>query len=56
MELYKKYGPVKEFYDFYLNPKENEVLEKYKEIINNEFFPLRGQLKLRFSETKKSYL
>lgn len=29
-ELYKKYKPVKEYFDFYINPDENEVLGIYK--------------------------
>lgn len=54
MELYKKYKPVKEYYDFYLNPNEKEPLEKYKEIIANEFYPKRGEPKMRFSVAKKA--
>jgi hypothetical protein len=41
-ELYKKYKPVKEYFDFYINPNENELLEKYKEKVREGFFPKRG--------------
>lgn len=41
-ELYKKYIPVKEYFDFYINPNENELLEKYKEKVREGFFPKRG--------------
>lgn len=54
MDLYKKYKPVKEYYDSYLNPNEKELLEKYKEIITNEFYPKRGEPKMRFSVAKKA--
>ncbi|HEY5392994.1 MAG TPA: DUF6155 family protein, partial [Hanamia sp.] len=54
MDLYKKYKPVKEYYDFYLNPNEKELFEKYKEIITNEFYPKKGGPKMRFSVAKKA--
>jgi hypothetical protein len=38
LDLYDNNKAVKEFYDFYLNPKkENELAEKYKKIIRKEF-------------------
>jgi hypothetical protein len=54
MDLYKKYKPVKEYYDFYLNPNEKELFEKYREIITNEFYPKKGEPKTRFSVAKKA--
>lgn len=36
-ELYKKYKPVKEYFDFYINPNENELLKEYKESILERF-------------------
>jgi len=30
-ELYKKFKPVKEYFDFYENPIEISILEKYKD-------------------------
>lgn len=56
LELYESYKPVKEFYSFYLNPNENELFEKYKAIIVNEFYP-KGKFsepKTRFSVAKKA--
>ena len=41
-ELYKKYIPVKEYFDFYINPNENELLEKHKEKVREGFYPKRG--------------
>jgi len=55
LDLYSKNKSVKEFYEFYLNPtNEKELLEKYKQIIYNEFFPKRGNPKTRFSVCKKA--
>ena len=49
-ELYKKYKPVKEYFDFYVNPDEKKILEQYKEKVTEGFFPKRGfQLKLSIS-------
>lgn len=49
-ELYNKYKPVKEYFDFYINPNEKELLEQYKEKVTEGFFPKRGcQLKLSIS-------
>lgn len=41
-ELYKKYKPVKEYFDFYLNPDESQLLEDYKQMVQEGFFPSRG--------------
>ena len=54
LDLYKKYNPVKEYYDFYLNPNEKELFKKYSEIITNEFYPKRGEPKMRFAVAKKA--
>jgi hypothetical protein len=49
-ELCIKYKPVKEYFDFYVNPNEKKILEQYKEKVAEGFFPKRGhQLKLSTS-------
>lgn len=49
-ELYKKFKPVKEYLDFYINPDEKKLLEKYKEKVTEGFFPKRGDnIKLSIS-------
>jgi hypothetical protein len=49
-ELYKKYKPVKEYFDFYVNPDEEKILEQYKEKVREGFYPKRGfALKLSIS-------
>ena len=56
LDLYDKNTAIKEFYDFYLNPRnENELAEKYKKLIRKEFnveHPERGNEK--FSIAKKA--
>ena len=56
-ELYSTYKPVKDYYNTFLNPDNiQELFEKYKAIIVNEFFPERKSRgpKLRFSVAKKA--
>lgn len=49
-ELYKKYKPVKEYFDFFINPNEKELLDNYKEKVREGFYPKRGyNLKLSIS-------
>lgn len=46
-ELYKKYKDVKAYFDFFSNPDERAILEKYKERVHEGFYPVRGwRLKL----------
>jgi hypothetical protein len=55
-ELYSTYKPVKEYYHSLLHPDNiQELYEKYKAAIVNEFYPVgkRGP-KLRFSVAKKA--
>lgn len=42
-ELYKKYKEVKEYFDFYSNPDEQAIIEKFKERIHEGFYPIRGK-------------
>lgn len=41
-DLYKKNKSVKEFFDFYVNPNERELFEKYRDKIHEAFYPKRG--------------
>ena len=54
--MYDTMKPVKEYLEFFINPNEKEMFEKYRAIIVNEFYP-RGkstQPKIRFSVAKKA--
>ena len=54
-ELYKRFQPVKDYYQIQLYPQnENQVAAKYKKIIEDEFFPARGFGKARLSVAKKA--
>ncbi len=56
LELYDTMKPVKEYFEFYMNPNENKMLEKYRAVIVSEFYPKekRGFAKTRFSVCKKA--
>ena len=41
-DLYKKNKSVKEFFDFYVNPNERELFEKYRVKVFEAFYPKRG--------------
>jgi len=41
-DLYKKNKSVKEFFDFYIEPNEIELFNKYRERVFNAFYPKRG--------------
>jgi len=41
-DLYKKNKSVKEFFDFYVSPDENELFNKYRDKVFEAFYPKRG--------------
>ena len=41
-DLYKRNKSVKEFFDFYVNPNEKELFEKYRDKVFEAFYPKRG--------------
>lgn len=41
LELYEKFSPVKVYYDFVFNPKEESLLQEAKTKISQEYFPTR---------------
>jgi hypothetical protein len=56
LEMYENMKPVKEYLEFFLNPNEKEMFEKYRAVIINEFYP-KGKYtepKTRFSVGKKA--
>lgn len=56
LEMYDNMKPVKEYLEFFLNPNEKEMQQKYKAVIVNEFYP-KGKStepKTRFSVAKKA--
>ena len=58
IELYEKFSPVKVYYNFVFNPKEESLLQECKLKISNEYYPLkklgrRSKPKMRRSVAQK---
>ena len=54
LELYDARKDAREYLEYYVNPDEKKMHEKYKGIITKEFFPLKGRAKGRTSVCKKA--
>lgn len=52
-ELYKKYKDVKEYFDFFANPDEDEILVKFKARVYEGFYPTRGW-RLKLAKSRKA--
>ena len=53
LDLYKNNKSVKEFFDFYVNPDENELFDKYRKKVFEAFYPKRGY-NYKLSDGKKA--
>ena len=53
LELYKKNKSVKDYFDFYINPNEKELFNKYQKIVFESFYPKRG-FGLKLKEGKQA--
>ncbi len=54
LDLYQRFKPVKEYYNFVFNPKEEKLVEEAKFKIANEYFPLkRKRARMRRSVAQK---
>jgi hypothetical protein len=56
LEMYDSMKPVKEYLEFLLDPNEKEMVEKYRTVIMNEFYPRlkHTEPKTRFSVARKA--
>lgn len=54
IELYDKFSPIKVYYDFVFNPKEETLLQEAKIKISNEYFPQRASGKIRRPKMRRS--
>ena len=54
LSLYSSSKEAKNFLEFIVNPNPKEKLEEYKTILNNEFYPKRGEPKCRLSVCRKA--
>lgn len=52
-ELYKKYSEVKEYLNFFADPDEKKLIEKYKERVYEGFYPARGW-RLKLGRSRKA--
>ena len=41
LDLYERFPPVKKYYDFVFNPKEDKLIQEARFKISNEYFPVR---------------
>ena len=55
LELYKKNKSVKDYFDFYINPNEKELFNKYQKIVFESFYPKRG-FGLKLKEGKQAII
>jgi len=54
LELYEKFSPVKVYYDFVFNPKEEKLLQECKLKISHEYFPLQTKGKRKKPKMRRS--
>ena len=54
IDLYERFKPVKEYYNFAFNPKENELMEQCRFQISKEYYPVGSRkAKMRRSVAQK---
>ena len=56
LEMYDGIKPVKEYLEYYLQPDEKAMFEKYKKLITDEFYPTTKSFnpKLGFTVARKA--
>lgn len=54
IELYEKFSPVKVYYDFVFNPKEESLLQEAKLKISQEYFPQQTGRKNKKAKMRRS--
>jgi hypothetical protein len=54
LELYEKFAPVKVYYNFVFNPKEENLLQECKFKIAQEYFPLQTKAKRKKPKMRRS--
>jgi hypothetical protein len=54
LELYEKFSPVKVYYNFVFNPKEETLLQECKLKISNEYFPIKTTGKRKKPKLRRS--
>ncbi len=54
LELYEKFSPIKVYYNFVFNPKEDTLLQECKVKISNEYFPIQSGKKRKRPKMRRS--
>jgi len=54
LELYEKFSPVKVYYNFVFNPKEETLLQECKLKISQEYFPMQSKGKRKKPKMRRS--
>lgn len=54
LELYEKFSPVKVYYNFVFNPKEETLLQECRLKISHEYFPLQTRGKRKKPKMRRS--
>lgn len=54
LELYDARKDAREYLEYYVNPDEEKMLDRYRNIVLKEFFPQKGRAKARTSVCKKA--
>lgn len=54
LELYQKFSPVKVYYNFVFNPKEETLLQECKLKISQEYFPVQNSRKRKKPKMRRS--
>ena len=54
VELYEARKEAREYLEYFVSPDENAMLEKYKSVIQKEFFPAKSRPRARTSVCKKA--
>jgi hypothetical protein len=54
LELYEKFSPVKVYYNFVFNPKEETLLQECKLKISHEYFPIQTKGKRKKPKMRRS--
>jgi hypothetical protein len=54
LELYEKFSPVKVYYNFVFNPKEETLLQECKLKISHEYFPLQTKGRRKKPKMRRS--
>ena len=54
LDLYSARKEAKDYLEYVIKPNDKGKLEEYREVITKEFFPNRGEPKMRFSVCRKA--